>query len=265
MHFTPPPRSPTADDGTIYPSGDNRPLAETPIHRRNLVTLIDVLDRRFAGDPLIYVSGNMFIYYVKGDKWKHVSPDVFLVRGVPKDKPRDSYFVWEEGRAPDLVIELTSASTRDEDIDQKKWLYQNMLYVAEYVLFDPRGEYLDPPLQGFRLERGDYVAIAEIDGRLPSEVTGLHFEANGEDLRVYDPSAARWLPTASELLDEAAAERQRLSAERQRLSAERQRLSEERDRVAEERDRVEIDNERLREELLELRRRLGQTEKEEGR
>lgn len=93
MHYTPSPKSPAADDETIYPSGDGRPLAETPVHRRNLLTLIDVLERRFADDPLVYVSGNMFIYYVPGDKWKHVSPDVFFVRGVPKNTRRDYYLV----------------------------------------------------------------------------------------------------------------------------------------------------------------------------
>jgi Uma2 family endonuclease len=103
-----------------YPSSDGRPVAETPIHRKNLLGTIDVLEEWFVADDLVYVSGNMFMYYVPGDKWKHVSPDVFVVRGVPKDKPRDYYLVWEEGAAPDLVIEITSKSTCDEDVDQKR-------------------------------------------------------------------------------------------------------------------------------------------------
>jgi hypothetical protein len=31
--------------------------------------------------------------------------------------------------------------------------------VAEYFLFDPLGECLDPRLQGFRLEGGEYVEL----------------------------------------------------------------------------------------------------------
>lgn len=228
MHLTPSPRSPAAD-AVIYPSGDGRPLAETPVHRRNLVGLIDVLDRRFA-EPLVYVSGNMFVYYVPGNKRKHVAPDVFLVRGVPKDTPRDYYLVWEEGRGPDLVIELTSATTADEDLMHKKRLYQDVLGVSEYVLFDPRGEYLNPALQGFRLEEGKYVPIAPVAGRLPSLVTGLEFEACGEDLRLYDPATGRWLPTAEEFQAETS-----------------ERLTE-----------VSAENERLQQELAELRRQLGQ-------
>jgi hypothetical protein len=68
----------------MYPSGDDRPLAETPIHRRNLVTLIDVLDRRFADDPQVYVSGNMFVYYVKGDKWSTSYQTCFLFAACPR-------------------------------------------------------------------------------------------------------------------------------------------------------------------------------------
>lgn len=230
MHLTPTSQSPGTVDHTIYPSGDGRPVAETPIHRRNLFDLIDVLDRYFAGEPMVYVSGNMLMYYVPGDKRKHVAPDVFFVRGVPKDTPRDYYLVWREA-APDLVIELTSSSTKAEDLGKKKRLYQNELGVREYLLFDPRGEYLDPKLQGYRLDNGKYVAMVPVDDRLVSEATGLHFEAQGEDLRVYDPVSGRLLPPASELLALESAERIRVATE----------------------------NEHLRQELAELRRRLGES------
>ena len=38
----------------------------------------------------------MFLYYVRGDKRRHVSPDVFVVRGV-SNRYRDAYFTWIEG------------------------------------------------------------------------------------------------------------------------------------------------------------------------
>ncbi|HQU43876.1 MAG TPA: Uma2 family endonuclease, partial [Pirellulales bacterium] len=182
-----------------YPTGDGRPMAETPVHRQNLTNSIEVLDLWFADDPLAYVSGNMFIYYEPGNRLKHVSPDVFVVLGVPKDKERDAYFVWLEGRGPDLVVELTSASTRGEDTGDKKRIYQDILGVREYILFDPKGEYLKPALQGFRLREGKYVEIPPVGGRLPSEVLGLQFEGHDKELRLYDPTAGRWLPTFREL------------------------------------------------------------------
>ena len=274
MHLIPTSQSPGTADHTIYPSGDGRPVAETPVHRRNLFDLIDVLDRRFADEPMVYVSGNMLMYYVLGDKRKHVAPDVFFVRGVPKDKPRDYYLVWEDA-APDLIIELTSASTKSEDLGKKKRLYQDVLGVREYLLFDPRGEYLNPRLQGYRLDNGKYVAIAPLDGRVVSEETGLHFEAQGEDLRVYDPVSQQLLPPALELLalasaerdvavaerDRILADRERAIAERERAIAERERAVAERERAVAERDRASAENERLRHELAELRRRLGESER----
>lgn len=224
MHLTPSPQAATADAGIVYPTGDGRPMAETPVHGRNLRTLIDVLERWFAADPQVYVCGNMLMYYEKGNRHKHVSPDVFVARGVPKDKPRKAYFVWEEGRGPNLVIELTSASTRDEDVEEKKSLYEGVLAVDEYILFDPFGEYLEPALQGFRLQKGKYAEIGAVDGRLPSDVLGLQFEACGEDLRLYNPADGRWLPTAQELLAESAEKLNETAAERDRLIEENKRL-----------------------------------------
>ena len=71
-------------------------------------------------------------------------------RGIAK-KQRENYLIWEEGKAPDLVIELTSKSTKREDQQKKRELYRDVLRVSEYFLFDPTEDYLKPPLQGFRL------------------------------------------------------------------------------------------------------------------
>ncbi|HVA45300.1 MAG TPA: Uma2 family endonuclease [Pirellulales bacterium] len=236
------------DDAEVfYPTGDSRPVGETPIHRDNLLIGVKVLDRHFAADPMIYVSGNMFVYYEKGNRRKHVSPDVFVAVGVPKDKPRDAYFVWEEEHVPDVVIELTSKSTQGEDIDDKMSIYQDEMPVREYFLFDPKDEYLDPPLQGYRMSEGKLVPIEMANGRLPSEVLGLDLERDGEWLRYYDPVAGRWLPTPDER--EAALEAA-LAAERDRAEAERERLATELKESGEE-------LERLRRELEAWRRRYG--------
>jgi Uma2 family endonuclease len=186
----------TKDDPPVhYPTGDGQPVAETPIHRDNMIALLDVLKTRFAADPMVYVSANMFVYYVPGRKRRHVSPDVFLVKGIP-NKDRDVYFVWEEGKGPDIVFEFTSDSTRDEDLDEKFNLYKDVLKVTEYFLFPPKEEYLTPSLQGFRLHAGRYVPIEPIDGRLPSSVLGLHLLREGAFLRLYDAVSGRTLPTS---------------------------------------------------------------------
>ena len=259
-----PPHSIGTDDESDYPTGDGRPLAETPIHRDNLFAAVEILRRFFAEDPSAYVSGNMFVYYEKGNRRKHVSPDVFVALGVPKDKPRDAYFVWQEAHGPDIVIELTSPSTRDEDLDEKMAIYQDQMPVSEYFLFDPKDEYLDPPLQGHRLRDGKYAPIEMVDGRLPSEVLGLHLERDGEWLRFYDPATGRWLPTSEELLLQEQANRKKSETERKRAEEGRKRAEAERNRAEAERERLaaelrasDEEVERLRQELAEWRRRFG--------
>jgi len=181
-----------------YPTSDGRPMAETDVHRDDMMELIETLKRHFAPDPQVYVSGNLLLFYVPGDRRRHVSPDVFVVRGVPM-RQRDNYLLWEEGKGPDVVIELTSRSTRREDLDVKFKLYRDVLKVSEYFLFDPRAEYLDPPLQGYRLRQGEYVPLRRVKGRLPSKVLGLHLERSGQRLRLHDPATDQWLPTLEEI------------------------------------------------------------------
>jgi Uma2 family endonuclease len=109
--------------------------------------------------------------------------------------------VWEEGKGPDVVIELTSASTRWEDLGSKKGLYE-ALGVQEYFLFDPFGEYLSPPLRGFRLSAEGYRPIPPQTAEpitLRSELLGLDLRAEGEWLRLVEPGSGRKLPTPDEV------------------------------------------------------------------
>jgi Uma2 family endonuclease len=194
----------TISETANYPTSDGKPMAETDVHRDLMFDLIKSLQDYYADDPLTYVSGDLLMFYERGNKRRHLAPDVFVVRGVPKHR-RLNYLIWEEGKGPDLVIEVTSKSTRKEDLTSKRDLYRDTLQVSEYFLFDPLAEYLRPQLQGFRLLDGEYVAIRAIEGRLPSVLTGLHFEAHGNQLRLYDPTLDRWLPTPQEKVIEAEA------------------------------------------------------------
>jgi Uma2 family endonuclease len=233
-----------------YPTSDGKPMGETDLHRRDMIDLIQALEDRFAADPMAYVSGNILLFYEEGNRRKHVSPDALVTLGIPKEPPRLYYLLWKEGKAPDVVVEVTSKTTRRED-QKKKWvLYRDVLKVREYFQFDPTEDYLRPSMQGHRLVGDEYVPIALVEGRLPSEVLGLHLERDGTELRLYDPLAGRWLPTRQEAAE--AARRAEREARRGEEAARREAEQSAR-RTAE----VEAENARLMKEVEELRRRLG--------
>ena len=231
-----------------YPESDGQPMAETDVHRNEMSYLIGALALRYQDVPDIYVSGNLFFYFVQGDPRAVVAPDVFLVRGVPK-RERRIYKLWEEGRVPSLVIELTSDSTQDDDIDKKKLIYQR-LGVEEYFLHDPFQDYLDPALQGFRLVSGRYKPLhAGPDGSLFSLSTGLRLCTEGKRLRLVDAATNEPLLWGEEL--DAARKREAVARE---LAEDRANRAEDRaNREAAARQSLEEELNRLRREIEEKR------------
>ena len=186
----------------FYPESDGKPMAETEIHAREMVYLFEGIEDHLRDVQDVYVGIDMLLYYVEGDPRASVAPDVFVVLGVPRGVRR-IYKFWEEGKPPSLMIEVTSSSTRREDL-AKKQLYER-LGVEEYILHDPLGDYLRPPLQGYRLVKGRYQAIPlAADGSLLSQVVGLRFKPEPSGIRLVDPAAETVLMTRQE---EAAARR----------------------------------------------------------
>jgi Uma2 family endonuclease len=196
-----------------YPESNGNPITETDKHRRELTAIIEALIAYFGKDPNVYVSGNLMLYYEEGNPSASVSPDVFVVKGVGKQERR-IYKLWEEGKAPDLVIELTSRSTRLEDLGNKRALYSE-LGVKDYFLYDPLEEYLKPPLQGYRLRGADYETLrADADGKFHSDILNLHLQIVRGDLRLFNPHSNGYLLTPQE----AQAEVERLRGELKKMS-----------------------------------------------
>ncbi len=231
----------------FYPDSDGEPMGETIDHRDATIDLIQGLEDWFADDPLAYVSGDDFIYYVEGEPRFVVSPDVWVTRGIDKTIRRQIYKTWlEAGKGPELVVEVTSPSTRRQDKGKKFRIYQDDLKVLEYFLFDPLDEYLDPVLQGYRLVEGSYQRIEPVDGRLPSEVLGLHLEADGLVVRLFNPTTGQRLLNRLERLDRERDIREMLETARQ--TAENARLVAENALLHQ-----QIENDKLRQELEALR------------
>ena len=208
------------DDLTIdYPCSDGEPLAESDQQYNAITDTVHALRVRYADRPNVYVAGDMFVYYQRGEPGRSVAPDVFVVFGAEK-RLRPSYFIWREGgKAPDVAMEMASPSTYERDLLAKRDIYES-IGVTEYWRFDPLlGECFTPPLAGDRLVNGRYAAIdvAE-DGsgilRGYSETLGLDLCVRDGELHLYDPLARTWLLSPAE--DNAA----RLAAEAGLQSAE---------------------------------------------
>jgi len=207
----------------VYKESDGKPMAETDKHRRAIIYLIEALSLHFAAQPDVYVSGNNFVHYQEGNTKAYVSPDVYVVFGV-ENRARDFYKVWEEGgRTPAVVFEITSKSTQDEDTGRKRRIYEQVLRVPEYLLFDPTGDYLRPRLQGYGLVEGQYVPSVMENDRLHSDLLNLDLEVQGEVLRLYDPVTGRYLPTLSEEHERAEQAEERAEQAEERAEQERAR------------------------------------------
>ena len=186
-----------------YPCSDGRPMAESDFQLKPLVYAITALQTHFLHQSQVYVAGDMFLYFKEGAPRAVVAPDVFVVVGAPKHM-RMSYKLWEEPKAPDFVLEITSRSTRAEDQGRKREVYAS-LGVREYWLFDPTGDWLAPPLQGFRLHGGEYrplPSLALVHGGLSlhSEALGLDVRLDEEGrLRFHDPASGEDLPAHEEM------------------------------------------------------------------
>jgi Uma2 family endonuclease len=179
-----------------YPESDGKPMAETDVHRDWMVRIIDLLRHRYRGEP-VYVSGNLMVYYVEGDPRKSVAPDTFVVKGVDPRRRR-IYKIWDEGRAPDVVIETTSRKTRSEDTKSKPKTYAK-IGIPEYFLYDPTADYLDPPLQGYRLSGTRYEPIQpDSAGRLECRLLGIWLGLAGRELELRDRQSNQVLQTAVE-------------------------------------------------------------------
>jgi Uma2 family endonuclease len=202
-----------------YPEEDGQGMPEGDEQREYISYATKVLQIWFQDRSDIYVSGNLFVYYEQGNREASVSPDTFVVIGADKYN-RGSYKLWEEdGKSPDFVLEITSASTVSKDRRDKPLIYRN-LGVKEYFQYDPSGKFLKVnSLQGMHLEHGKYV---EIPTKSTNGVTSIWSDVLNLELRLYPDRGLRFYdPILDELLRSHEEEALERSQEKQaRLQAE---------------------------------------------
>lgn len=207
-----------------YPSSDGEPVAETYAHLYALLVTLEVLQQYLRGRQAT-VLANQFLYYAQGFPKLRLAPDVMVIFDVAPGG-RDNYKVWEEGQVPAVIFEMTSQGTKGQDQVFKKTLYEQ-LGVQEYWLFDPRGEWLDSQLQGYRLRREVYEPIT--DGR--SEPLQLRLVVEGELISFHREDTGKKLLIPSELAERLLHESQARQQAEVLLKQERQQVEQERQRA----------------------------------
>lgn len=202
----------------FYPSADSEPVAETFAHLYALLTTLEVL-RQYLKDRQATVLGDQFMYYAQGFPKLRVAPDVMVIFDV-EPGGRDNYKIWEEGQVPVVIFEITSAGTQEQDTGFKKTLYEQ-LEVQEYWLFDPKGEWIEQQLRGYRLRGESYEPITDsrsepLQLRLAVEggLIGFYREDTGEKLLIPEElaEALRQQVTARQQAEERAEQAEALLA-----------------------------------------------------
>jgi Uma2 family endonuclease len=227
-----------------YPESDGQPMGETDLHRDWMFRILELMRYRYRGQR-VYTASNLLVYYEKGEPSKFVVPDDFVVKDCDPGRRR-TFKIWEEGKSPDVVFEVTSLASRNDDASYKPHIYAK-IRVKEYFLYDPTAEYLRPPLQGFRLMRRAYRRIEpDESGALECEELGFTLELDGSELVIRDSQSGQVLQTAAEAAEAARlAEKEARAAEKKILKAERAARRAAEKRAAE----LEAELQRLRDQL----------------
>lgn len=174
----------------FYPSADGEPVAETYVHLYALLTTLEVL-RQYLKGRQATVLANQFLYYAQGFPKLRVAPDVMVIFDV-EPGGRDNYKIWSEGQVPVVIFEMTSLGTQERDTSFKKTLYEQ-LEVQEYWLFDPKGEWIEEQLRGYRLRGESYEPITDSRSEslqlrlaVEGELIGFYREDSGDKLLIPD-------------------------------------------------------------------------------
>ncbi|KYC40801.1 hypothetical protein WA1_24565 [Scytonema hofmannii PCC 7110] len=160
----------------IFPPGDlysDEPPLETELHLRQIILLLICLEWLWRDRNDFYAAGNLTIYYsprqLKSEDFR--GPDFFVVLGTQR-KTRKSWVVWEEdGKYPNVILEILSDSTAKTDKGLKKEIYQDTFRTPDYFWFDP----YTLEFAGFHLVDGEYQPLQPTEkGYLWSQQLGLY-------------------------------------------------------------------------------------------
>lgn len=189
---------------------------ETDLNLRQMLLLISCLEWLWQDRDDFFASGNLTIYFspkqIKSQDFR--GPDFFVVLDTER-RSRKSWVVWEEdGKYPNVIVEILSDSTAEADRETKKAIYQNTFRTPEYFWFDP--DTLE--FAGFLLVGGVYQAMELNDKeRFWSRQLGLYLGIENSKLRFFTPEGDL-VPTPAEAAIQAQQQVQQTQQRAERLS-----------------------------------------------
>jgi Uma2 family endonuclease len=188
----------------IFPPSDllsDEPPLETELHLRQIMLLIQCLEWVWRSRQDFYACGNLTVYYSprqrKSEQFR--GPDFFVVLGTER-KTRTSWVVWEEdGKYPNVIVEILSPATADTDRGLKKQIYQDTFRTPDYFWFDPK----TLEFQGFQLVGGQYQELQpNPQGWLWSQQLELYLGIYESKLRLFT-AEGQLIPTPEEAAQQA--------------------------------------------------------------
>ena len=185
--------------------------------------------RHYPVHPSILIGSEIPIYYGDRDpvtrRFPNIRPDILIALNVDSYaiRRRVGYDPIQNGKPPDVAVEIASPSTYRNDAGRKRDTYQ-MLGVPEYWRFDPTGgEMFGQAVIGEHLVDGQYqrLPLLEYGGIVvgsTSPLLSLNFRYQGNELfTIHDPETGREYEHPEQIKERMEQENARLREEIRRL------------------------------------------------
>ena len=241
------------------------PPLETELHLKQIMLLLQSLEYLWKERNDFYAIGNLTVYYSSRQKRSedyptgcpaeqvNRGPDFFVVLGTEK-KARKSWVVWEEdGKYPDVIVEILSPTTAANDRGLKKEIYQNTFRTSDYFWFDP----YSLEFAGFHLLDRQYEPLNPNEvGYLWSKQLGLYLGIREGLLRFFTAQGELVLRPEEVITqqEDQLEEAQRTTQAQEQLEQTQERLEEEAQRATQAQEQLEQTQERLEQEAQKAQR-----------